>query len=154
MSIKMVNSKQLRVSSNRDSIAMYLCFNLICFVICIHDNMTIIHIYCDNMTIIHHLSDQIKTFDSILTTRQLLTVEITSDFVGTPLHVSANFLFFSEVLVAIHETNIHMIFIAPAYSRVRYRSLFVRPFGRSFVRSSVRPSVNIYVEVWFSRHQR
>ena len=30
----------------------------------------------------------------------------------------------------------------------------VRPFVRPSVRSSVRPSVNIYVEVWFSRHQR
>ena len=37
-----------------------------------------------------------------------------------------------------------VIFIAPAYSRVRYRSPnfrpSVRPFVRSFVRSSVRPS--------------
>ena len=30
----------------------------------------------------------------------------------------------------------------------------VRPFVRAFVRSFVRSSVNIYVEVWFSRHQR
>ena len=30
----------------------------------------------------------------------------------------------------------------------------VRPFVRPSVRSCVRPSVNIYVEVWFSRHQR
>ena len=36
-----------------------------------------------------------------------------------------------------------MIFIAPAYSRVRYRSSNFRPSVRSFV----RPSVNIYVEV-------
>ena len=43
------------------------------------------------------------------------------------------------------------IFIAPAYSRVRYRSSNFRPSVRSFVRSFVRPfvrsSVNIYVEV-------
>ena len=45
------------------------------------------------------------------------------------------------------------IFIAPAYSRVRYRSPNFCPSVRSFVRSSVRSSVNIYVEVWFSRHQ-
>ena len=38
-------------------------------------------------------------------------------------------------------------FIAPAYSRVRYRSSNFRPSVRSFVRSSVRSSVNIYVEV-------
>ena len=41
------------------------------------------------------------------------------------------------------------LFIAPAYSRVRYRS----PNFCPSVRSSVRPSVNIYVEVKFSRHQ-
>ena len=29
----------------------------------------------------------------------------------------------------------------------------VRPYVHSFVRSFVRSSVNIYVEVWFSRHQ-
>ena len=32
-----------------------------------------------------------------------------SDFVGIPLRVSANFSI-SEVLVAVHETNIHMIY--------------------------------------------
>ena len=36
-----------------------------------------------------------------------------------------------------------LIFIAPAYSRVRYRSSNFRPY----VRSSVRSSVNIYIEV-------
>ena len=50
-----------------------------------------------------------------------------------------------------------MIFIAPAYSRVRYRSPNFRPSVRSFVRSSVHPSVclstftskfDIYVEVF------
>ena len=43
------------------------------------------------------------------------------------------------------------LFIAPAYSRVRYRSSNFHPSVRSFVRSSVRSfvrsSVNIYVEV-------
>ena len=43
-----------------------------------------------------------------------------------------------------------MVFIAPAYSKVRYRgstfSPFVRLFVRSFVRPSVRPST-IYVKV-------
>ena len=33
------------------------------------------------------------------------------------------------------------IFIAPAYSKVRYRGSTFRPFVHSFVRSSVRPSV-------------
>ena len=42
-----------------------------------------------------------------------------------------------------------LIFIAPAYSRVRYRSPNFCPSVRPFV----RPSVNIYVEVKFSRHQ-
>ena len=32
------------------------------------------------------------------------------------------------------------IFIAPAYSRVRYRSSNVRPYVRPFVRAFVRPS--------------
>ena len=50
-------------------------------------------------------------------------------------------------------TNKLLIFIAPAYSRVRYRSSNIRPSVRSFVRPSVRSSVNIYVEVQFSRHQ-
>ena len=40
-----------------------------------------------------------------------------------------------------------MFFIAPAYSKVRYRSPNFRLSVRSFVRSFVRPSVNIYVEV-------
>ena len=33
--------------------------------------------------------------------------------------------------------KIHMIFIAPAYSKVRYRGSTFRPFVRSFVRPSV-----------------
>ena len=33
------------------------------------------------------------------------------------------------------------LFIAPAFSKVRYRGSTFRPFVRSFVRSSVRPSV-------------
>ena len=49
------------------------------------------------------------------------------------------------------DTKLRYFFIAPAYSRVRYRSSNFRPsvrsFVRSFVRSSVRSSVNIYVEV-------
>ena len=40
-----------------------------------------------------------------------------------------------------------LLFIAPAYSRVRYRSSNFRPSVRSFVRPCVRSSVNIYVEV-------
>ena len=46
----------------------------------------------------------------------------------------------------VSKLNLCMIFIAPAYSRVRYRS----PNFCPSVRSSVRSSVNIYVEVWFS----
>ena len=42
---------------------------------------------------------------------------------------------------------IYHFFIAPAYSRVRYRSSNFRPSVRPFVRSFVRSSVNIYVEV-------
>ena len=38
------------------------------------------------------------------------------------------------------------VFIAPAYSKVRYRGSTFRPFVRSFVRPSVRPST-IYVKV-------
>ena len=38
-------------------------------------------------------------------------------------------------------TRVYLFFIAPAYSRVRYRSPnSVRPFVRSSVRSFVRPS--------------
>ena len=37
-------------------------------------------------------------------------------------------------------------FIAPAYSKVRYRGSTFRPFVRSFVRPSVHPST-IYVKV-------
>ena len=48
-----------------------------------------------------------------------------------------------------HSVRVISLFIAPAYSRVRYRSSNFRPS----VRSSVRSSVNIYVEVQFSRHQ-
>ena len=46
-----------------------------------------------------------------------------------------------------------LFFIAPAYSRVRYRSPNFCPSVRSFVCSFVRSSVNIYVEVWFSLHK-
>ena len=36
----------------------------------------------------------------------------------------------------------NLLFIAPAYSKVRYRGSTFRPFVRSFVRPSVRPSVH------------
>ena len=49
MLIKMVNSKKIKGVQQQGHV--YLCFNLICFVVCIHDNMTIIHIFCDNMTL-------------------------------------------------------------------------------------------------------
>ena len=46
---------------------------------------------------------------------------------------------------AIGQNLLHLkqigFFIAPAYSKVRYRGSTFRPFVRSFVRSSVRPSV-------------
>ena len=80
-------------------------------VVCIRDNLTIIHIYCDNMTIIHYKSDQIVTFDAILTTRQLLTVEIHVQVILLVYPFTFLQIFYiSEVLIAIHETNIHMIY--------------------------------------------
>ena len=44
------------------------------------------------------------------------------------------------------------VFIAPAYSRVRYRSSNFHSSVHLFFRPYVQ-SVNIYVEVWFSLHQ-
>ena len=51
------------------------------------------------------------------------------------------------------KTDNQLIFIAPAYSRVRYRSPNFRPSVLPFVRPSVRPSTftskfDIYVEVF------
>ena len=97
--IKIVNSKQLRKSSNCG------------MVVCIHDNLTIIHIYCDNMTIIHYKSDQIVTFDASLTTRQLLTVEIHIQVILLVYtFIFLQIFYISEVVIAVHETNIHMIY--------------------------------------------
>ena len=42
----------------------------------------------------------------------------------------------------------YIVFIAPAFSKVRYRGSTFRPFVRSFVRSSVRPSVHNLRRVW------
>ena len=48
------------------------------------------------------------------------------------------------------DVHVVLIFIAPAYSKVRYRGSTFRPFDRLFVRwyvrASVRPST-IYVKV-------
>ena len=41
-----------------------------------------------------------------------------------------------------HVSNSFILFIAPAYSRVRYRSSNFRPSVRSFVRQCVRSSVH------------
>ena len=71
--------------------------------------MTKLHIFCDNMTTIHYQSDQIVTFDALLTTRQLLIVEIYVTLLVYPFTFLQIFSI-SEVLVAIHETNIHMIY--------------------------------------------
>ena len=38
-----------------------------------------------------------------------------------------------------HDRMGNLLFIAPAYSKVRYRGSTFRPFVRSFVRPSVRP---------------
>ena len=50
--IKMVNSKKIRVS-NKGTRVPLLKPRMFCGM-CIHDNMTIINIFCDNMTTIHY----------------------------------------------------------------------------------------------------
>ena len=66
---------------------------------------------------------------------------------------SSNFLYTMRTTkcITVNKTNMlkfifafffyFSFFIAPAYSKVRYRGSTFRPFVRSFVRSFVRPSV-------------
>ena len=72
-------------------------------------------------------------------------MDVRGDFLGPPHGTTTRTLICRNRFFNI--PFFELVFIAPAYSRVRYRSSNFRPSVRSFVRSSVRSSINIYVEV-------